>query len=70
MTWFLRQAFLVLVAFATLALIVMMAMTAEAKDLDSTRRSRQSPTSSGALRPSTADGISSALTRPRTELPR
>jgi hypothetical protein len=31
MTWFLRQAFLVLVAFATLALIVMMAMTAEAK---------------------------------------
>ena len=31
MTWFLRQAFLVLVAFATLALIVMMAMTVEAK---------------------------------------
>jgi hypothetical protein len=31
MTWFLRQAFLALVAFATLALIVMMAMTAEAK---------------------------------------
>jgi hypothetical protein len=31
MTWFLRQAFLVLVAFATLVLIVMMAMTAEAK---------------------------------------
>jgi hypothetical protein len=32
MTWFLSQAFLVLVAFATLALIVMMAMTAEAQD--------------------------------------
>jgi hypothetical protein len=31
MTWFLRQAFLVLVAFATLALLVMMAMTVEAK---------------------------------------
>jgi hypothetical protein len=35
MTWFLRQAFLVLVAFATLALIVMMAMTVEAKTLRS-----------------------------------
>jgi hypothetical protein len=34
MTWFLRQAFLVLVAFATLALIVMMAMTVEAKTID------------------------------------
>lgn len=32
MTWFLRQAFLFLVACATLALIVMMAITAEAKD--------------------------------------
>lgn len=32
MTWFLRQAFLVLVAFATLALIVMMAMTVQAQD--------------------------------------
>jgi len=32
MTWFLRQAFLALVAFATLALIVMMALTAEAND--------------------------------------
>lgn len=32
MTYFLRQAFLILVAFATLALIVMMAMTADAKD--------------------------------------
>jgi len=31
MTWFLRQAFLALVAFATLALIIMMALTAEAK---------------------------------------
>jgi hypothetical protein len=31
MTCFLRQAFLVLVAFATLALLVMMAMTVEAK---------------------------------------
>jgi len=31
MTWFLRQAFLALVAFATLALIIMMAITAEAK---------------------------------------
>lgn len=33
MTWFLRQAFLVLVAFAALAIIVMMAITTEAKDL-------------------------------------
>ncbi|MGD0531372.1 MAG: hypothetical protein ABSA62_03575 [Methyloceanibacter sp.] len=32
MTWFLRNAFLALVAFATLAIIVMMAMTAEAKE--------------------------------------
>ena len=32
MTWFLRNAFLALVAFATLALIVMMAMTAEAAE--------------------------------------
>ncbi len=32
MTWFLRHAFLALVAFATLALIVMMALTAEAND--------------------------------------
>jgi len=31
MTWFLRQAFLALVAFATLALIIMMTLTAEAK---------------------------------------
>ncbi|MGA8690228.1 MAG: hypothetical protein WB662_10065 [Methyloceanibacter sp.] len=34
MTWFLRNAFLALVAFATLAIIVMMAMTAEAKELN------------------------------------
>jgi hypothetical protein len=34
MTWFLRQAFLILVAFATLVLIVMMAMTVEAKTID------------------------------------
>lgn len=33
MTWFLRNAFLALVAFAALAIIVMMAVTAEAKDL-------------------------------------
>ena len=30
MTWFLRNAFLALVAFAVLAIIVMMAVTAEA----------------------------------------
>ena len=33
MTWILPNAFLALVAFATLAIIIMMAMTAEAKDL-------------------------------------
>src|SRR5713101_2588034 len=33
MTWFLRNAFLALVAFAALAIIVMMAVSAEAKDL-------------------------------------
>jgi hypothetical protein len=33
MTWILRNAFLALVAFATLAIIIMMAMTAQAKDL-------------------------------------
>ncbi|MGC2410593.1 MAG: hypothetical protein WA441_11515 [Methyloceanibacter sp.] len=33
MTWFLRNAFLALVAFAALAIIVMMAVSSEAKDL-------------------------------------
>jgi hypothetical protein len=33
MTWFLRNAFLALVAFAVLAIIVMMAVTSEARDL-------------------------------------
>jgi hypothetical protein len=33
MTWILRNAFLALIAFATLAIIIMMAMTAQAKDL-------------------------------------
>jgi hypothetical protein len=33
MNWFLRNAFLALVAFAALAIIVMMAVSAEAKDL-------------------------------------
>jgi hypothetical protein len=32
MTWILRNTFLALVAFATLAIVVMMAMTLEAKD--------------------------------------
>ena len=32
MTWFLRQAFLALVAFATLALLLMMAMTVKATE--------------------------------------
>lgn len=32
MTWILRNAFLALVAFATLAIMLMMAMTVEAKD--------------------------------------
>jgi hypothetical protein len=35
MTWSLRNAFLALVAFATLAIMVMMAMTLEAKNLRS-----------------------------------
>ena len=39
MTWFLRNAFLALVAFATLAIIVMMAMTAEAKGSSTPKRS-------------------------------
>jgi hypothetical protein len=33
MTWILRNAFLALVAFATLAIMVMMAMSVEARDL-------------------------------------
>ena len=35
MTWIVRNAFLALVAFATLAVMLMMAMTVEATDLTS-----------------------------------
>lgn len=35
MTWIVRNAFLALVAFATLAIMLMMAMTVDAKDLRS-----------------------------------
>jgi hypothetical protein len=42
MTWIIRNAFLALVAFATLAIMLMLAMSVEATDLTSGYRSSSS----------------------------
>lgn len=74
MTWIVRNAFLALVAFATLAIMLMMAMTVDAKDLRSGAGARQEfksacASSRAAIGPRSSPRGSARIS-PRTELPR